>query len=82
MTLSVAHQVAAGLCWLAAGGKAAAAAEALRNWLTAAGLDLPANVHGYVKTWGPRLGRDGVVESRARQRPPLQADHAAGGSLL
>lgn len=66
MTLSVAHQVAAGLCWLAAGGKAAAAAEALRNWLTAAGLDLPANVHGYVKTWGPRLGRDGVVESRAR----------------
>lgn len=65
MTWSTAHKIAAGLCWRAAKGNTATAVAQFSNYISSAGLELPANVVEFVETWGPRLGDDGEVAAHA-----------------
>lgn len=67
MTLSPAHQYAAGLAWRNANGDPQQAAALFTSTLRGAKLELPRDPKSYVAKWGPRLGDDGWMQGRASQ---------------
>lgn len=75
MTLGVGFQAIAGLAYREAKGDMAAAVTLFRSYVAKAGLAEPANVHDYVRTWGPRLDDNGAISDRAAHagRPAMLA---------
>lgn len=65
MTFPPVYQYAAGLAWRAAKGSETKALTAFCKQLKAARYELPTNPLEYLKTWGPRLGGNGLIEGYA-----------------
>ena len=65
MTLTLVHQVTAGISFRRAKGDINAATSHFTDELRAAKFDLPSNPQSYVVQWGPRLQDDGTIASRA-----------------